>query len=104
MRSLYAILVLLAALLCLLGSAVADPVASRGSALANACAACHGPPGRSQGAIPSIDALSVEDCRAALQAFRADTRKGTVMNRIAKGLDDADIDAVAAHFAALRQR
>ena len=104
MRSPYAMLGLLAALLLLPGRAAADPVASRGTALANACAACHGPPGRSQGAIPSIDALSAEDFRAALQAFRADTRKGTVMNRIAKGLDDADIDVMAIYFATLRQR
>ena len=44
------------------------------------------------------------DAIAALQAFRAATRKGTVMLRIAKGLDDADITAVATYFATLRQR
>jgi cytochrome c553 len=60
--------------------------------------------GQSQGAIPSLDALSAADAIAALQAFRAATRKGTVMLRIAKGLDDADITAVATYFATLRQR
>ena len=68
------------------------------------CAACHGPDGQSQGAIPSLDALSAADAIVALQAFRAATRKGTVMLRIAKGLDDADIIAVATYFATLRQR
>jgi cytochrome c553 len=33
----------------------------------------------------------------ALRAFRNDTRQGTVMNRIAKGLEDADIEAIAAY-------
>jgi cytochrome c553 len=37
-----------------------------------------------------------------LKAFRADTRKGTVMNRISKGVDDAEITAMAAYFAGRR--
>jgi cytochrome c553 len=79
-------------------SAVADQLTSRGAALAHACAACHGPEGRSQGAIPSLNTISRENFVAALQAFRSGERQGTVMNRIAKGLDDADIAAVAAYF------
>ena len=82
--------------------AVADSAMASGPALVNACAACHGPDGRSQGAIPSIDNLSAEDFIAALKAFRADTRKGTVMNRIGKGVDDAEISAMAAYFAGRR--
>jgi cytochrome subunit of sulfide dehydrogenase len=82
--------------------AVADAAMASGSALVNACAACHGPDGRSQGAIPSIDNLSAEDFIVALQAFRADTRKGTVMNRIGKGVDDTEIASMAAYFAGRR--
>jgi cytochrome subunit of sulfide dehydrogenase len=100
MRRLYVLLIWLTAGLLLPSAAPADPDASRGPALANACAACHGPDGRSQGAIPSIDSLPAEDFTAALKAFRADARKGTVMNRIAKGLDDAEISAVVAYFTA----
>jgi len=81
------------------GVVAADSAMARGPALVNACAACHGPDGRSQGAIPSIDNLSAEDFIVALKAFRADARKGTVMNRIAKGVDDAEISAMAAYFA-----
>jgi cytochrome c553 len=77
----------------------AEPPVSRGTALAYACAACHGPDGRSQGTIPSIDRLSTAEFVAALQAFRAETRQGTVMYRIAKGLDDTDMTAVAQYFA-----
>ena len=90
--------------LCLPGTGVADGLTARGVSLAQACAACHGPDGQSQGAIPSLNALSAADAIAALQAFRAATRKGTVMLRIAKGLDDADITAVATYFATLQQR
>ena len=92
--------------LCIAGllrpNAAADPATSRGSALANACAACHGPEGRSHGAIPALDTLPTEDFMSALQAFRADARMGTVMNRIAKGLDDAEIRAMADYFATRR--
>ena len=73
----------------------ADQLAARGAALMNACAACHGPNGHSQGAIPSIDTLSRKNLVTALRAFRAGKRQGTVMNRIAKGLSDDDIDAIA---------
>ena len=75
---------------------------ARGQALVNACAACHGPDGRSQGAIPSIDQLATDDFIAALKAFRADSRHGTVMNRIGKGINDAEIAAMAAYFAERR--
>jgi cytochrome subunit of sulfide dehydrogenase len=104
MKRLSATLAVLMAGLCLLNVAAADQAASRGIALANACAACHGPEGRSQGAIPSINNLPAEDFTVALKAFRADARKGTVMNRIAKGLDDAEISAMAAYFAARQGR
>ena len=87
-----------------LSAAAADPDTVRGRALTHACAACHGPDGRSQGAIPSIDHLSAEDFIAALKAFRTDARKGTVMNRIAKGVDDAEIRAMAAYLAGRRGR
>jgi cytochrome c553 len=40
----------------------------------------------------------------ALQAFRAEMRPSTVMHRIAKGLDDTDITAVATYFATLPRR
>ena len=85
-------------------AAAAESVMWRGRALAYACAACHGPDGRSQGAIPSIDHLLAEDFIAALKAFRTDARKGTVMNLIAKGVDDAEISAMAAYFAGRQGR
>jgi sulfide dehydrogenase cytochrome subunit len=104
MYFLFVILLWLSAGLLLPNPVVADPASARGPALANACAACHGPEGRSQGAIPSIDSLPAEDFIAALKAFRADVRKGTVMNRIAKGVNDAEISAMAAYFAGRQGR
>jgi cytochrome c553 len=77
---------------------------AQGSAIANACATCHGPDGRSQGAIPAINALSKESFVTAMRAFQTGERQGTVMNRIAKGLDEAEVQAVAAYFANLEKR
>jgi cytochrome c553 len=100
MKLLSAMLAVLLAGLWLPNVAAVESATARGADLAHACAACHGPDGRSQGAIPSIDQLPAEDFMAALKAFRADARQGTVMNRIAKGVDEAEISAVAAYFAA----
>jgi sulfide dehydrogenase cytochrome subunit len=96
--------VLLTVVLWLPGTVAAETVPLRGVALAHACVTCHGPDGRSQGAIPSLTTLSSEDIVTALQAFRAETRQSTVMHRIAKGLDDADIIAVATYFATVPRR
>ncbi len=76
----------------------ADPPAARGTALASACAVCHGPGGRSRGAIPGLDGLSPEALRQAMDAFRTEKRPATVMQYIAAGLAPADIEAVVAHF------
>ena len=94
--------VLLASLLALPALASADTIPVRGTAWAQACAACHGPDGQSQGAIPALDRLSPEDFRAAMRAFRTEERQGTVMNYIAKGLSEADVEAVTVYFASVR--
>lgn len=97
------VFVLLAGLLLVPSPVRAGPVAARGAALAYACAACHGPDGRSQGAIPRLDRLSAEHFRDTLHAFQTEGRQATVMHHIAKGLEDRDIEAVAAYFAAAQQ-
>jgi cytochrome c553 len=95
---------LLAVTLWFPGMVAAERGSARGAALAHTCVTCHGPEGRSQGAIPSLTTLSSTDIVTALQAFRAETRPSTVMHRIARGLDDADITAVATYFASLPRR
>ena len=97
-------LLLFASLLAVPTLANSEPGPIPGPALAQACAACHGPDGRSQGAIPALDRLSPEDFRAAMQAFRTEERQGTVMNLIAKGLSEADVEAVTTYFAAMQPR
>lgn len=91
-------LVAILELLCVAHPAGADSPASRGAALASACAVCHGPDGRSRGAIPRLDGLSSEALRQAMYDFRTEQRPATVMQYIATGLAPTDIEAVVAHF------
>lgn len=71
-----------------------------GRNIAAACATCHGTNGTSAGGVPSISGLPQQALQAALREFRAGTRPATVMNQLAKGYTDAQIDAVAEFFAA----
>lgn len=67
--------------------------------LAATCANCHGPDGRSTGGIPSLRGVDATYLQARLQAFKAGTAPdATVMTRLAKGYEDAQIQALAAWF------
>jgi len=79
----------------------AHAVIDRGTMLANTCAACHGVNGISQGDIPSIAGLPKNSIIATMNAFSSGNRPSTVMQRIAKGYSEADIEALADHFSKL---
>jgi sulfide dehydrogenase cytochrome subunit len=72
------------------------------AALANACAACHGTDGRSQGAIPTSAGMPASEFVAKMNAFGSSTGEATIMDRIARGLSQAEIDGLASYFARLR--
>lgn len=79
-----------------------DPAAI--ALLAGSCANCHGPEGRSAGAIPSIAGLDEEYAVEKMLAARADDDpKATVMPRLMKGYDEAQIRALASWFAGVGQ-
>ncbi len=77
----------------------ADPDAGR--YLAATCAGCHGTDGRSTGSdgIPSLAGQSRSLLIEQMNAFRAGTRKTTVMQQIARGYTDAQIAQLADFFA-----
>ena len=66
--------------------------------LAAPCSTCHGPGGKSPGAIPSIDRLGAEAIRTSLLAFRKGDVQGTIMNRLARGFTEPEIDALATYL------
>lgn len=79
-------------------TASADPTALM---VSNPCAGCHGIEGASQGEAPVIAGLSQMYLASTMKAYRDGQRYATIMDRIAKGYDDAQINAMSAYFANL---
>jgi cytochrome subunit of sulfide dehydrogenase len=70
--------------------------------LAGSCANCHGTDGRSPGGIPSLAGRPAHLLKAQMLAFQSDPPVGTtIMNRLAKGYSDFEIDALATYFSQL---
>jgi len=69
--------------------------------VAQGCLGCHGPGGSGAASVAGIAGRPAAELAAALLGFRANERPGTIMGRIARGYTDAEIAALAAHFAAL---
>ncbi len=74
-------------------------------ALAATCATCHGTEGRAvkDAIIPSLAALPKGYTVQQLRAFRDGSKPSTVMQQIALGLTDAQIEAVAFYFSTLKR-
>jgi sulfide dehydrogenase cytochrome subunit len=78
-----------------------EPIASA-AMLAGTCAGCHGTDGASPGPIAPIKGYSASSLATAMRMFRSGQRPSTEMQRIAKGYNDAEIEAMASYFAAQR--
>ena len=68
------------------------------------CAACHGTDGKSPGAMPSLYGKSSKYIESSMLSFLHGKRKGTVMNRIAKGYSEKDIKLIANYFGQLSNK
>ena len=87
------------ALLCAPGLTVAQ---EREAAYVSAnCANCHGPQGRSGAAVPSLAGLPSRYIVEQMQAFKAGTRPATIMQQLAKGYTDSQIELMASYFSSL---
>lgn len=76
---------------------LADPSASM---LANTCAGCHGTGGKSVGpASPNLAGMSQYYFIESMNGFKSGARPATVMDRIAKGYTESQIEAMAGYFA-----
>jgi sulfide dehydrogenase cytochrome subunit len=79
---------------------VAAAVAAAGPpAGAAACSGCHPSSTRVTSPVVRLAGRDPAAIVKAVQEFRAGTRPATVMDRIAKGFTDAEIQAIAAWFA-----
>ena len=87
----------------------APPVAAQdiqGRNLAAGCAICHGTEGRSMAkdsVLIPLAGLPRDHIATQMRAFRDGKRPATVMHQLAKGYTDAQIDAIAAWFAAQKR-
>jgi len=68
---------------------------------ASGCTGCH-PGSAITTPVPRLAGRDAAEIVAQMQAFRAGQRPATVMERIAKGFSDAEIQAIAAWYAAQR--
>jgi cytochrome c553 len=68
--------------------------------VAAGCTACHGTTGMSLGTVPSLAGQPRADLVAKLKEFRSGARPATVMQQLAKGYSDDEIDQVAGWYAA----
>ena len=72
-----------------------------GSAKAAVCFSCHGPNGNSQNAVwPRLAGQNAVYIAEQLHLFKSGTRRNPVMQPMAAGLSDQDIDNLAVFFAA----
>ena len=66
---------------------------------AASCSGCHANNPRVDTAIPPLNGKPAADTAAAMVAFKAGQRAGTIMDRIAKGYSDEEIQAIAQWYA-----
>ena len=77
--------------------ASAEPPAGAAS-----CSGCHPSSARVASPVPRLVGLDRAAMVRAMQDFRSGQRTGTVMDRIAKGFTDEEIQAIAAWYATQR--
>ena len=84
-------------------------VATTGSAeptiqlLADSCAACHGTDGNSPGSIDELDDIKREEFLEEMNEFKYEQGEGRIMGPIARGITDAQIQALADYFQTLKR-
>lgn len=73
-----------------------------GAIIAAQCNGCHGFEGASKGAAPPLKGKPSQSLAQSMKDFKSGKTKGSIMNRIAKGYSDAELDNVAAYYSSLK--
>ncbi len=83
-------------------AAAQTAIALRTQALAATCANCHGTEGRAvaNSPVPGLAGSAAPYFIEQMKAFKSGARPATVMHQLAKGYSDAQIEQLAAYFAA----
>ena len=82
------------------GASAQSPDSNRARSLAAGCASCHGTNGVSVGEVESLAGKPQDDIVRKMQEFKSGARPATVMQQLAKGYTDEQIQVLAAWFAA----
>jgi cytochrome c553 len=96
---------------CVTGLAIAGNAAAQDAqalhlkSLAATCANCHGTNGRAVDAssVPGLAGVPAAYIVEQMKAFKAGARPATVMHQLARGYSDAQIEQIAAYFAAQKK-
>ncbi len=83
------------AITCLSGAAFAGGDAAAGKTKAASCNGCHSGP-----AAPSLNGQAADKLAKDMHDFKSGARDNATMKAMCAGLSDADIDDIAAHYAA----
>ena len=97
--------IVIVALLGVVTSATAPAVAGdRGQRLYASCAGCHGSTGAGSGdsgeILPVLAGQPKDALAASMRAFKTGARPATIMQQLAKGYTDEQIELIAAYLAA----
>jgi len=82
-----------------------DAKALQAASLAGSCTACHGTEGRAvpNAAVPGLAGMPAGYIAEQMKGFKSGSRQATVMHQIAKGYNEAQIEQLAAYFAAQKK-
>jgi cytochrome c553 len=69
---------------------------------ASACSGCHPASSAAEAGVPALAGRDAQEIVTQMRAFRSGQRDATVMDRIAKGYTDAEIEAIADWYQAQR--
>ena len=70
--------------------------------IASTCMSCHGPHGKSVGAIPSLAGMDKDYFVKTMIEFKSGARPGTIMKKHAAGYTEAEYAAMGEFFASLK--
>lgn len=83
-------------------SGIASAADTRARFMAANCSYCHGPDGKSRGAIPNLAGLEPGYFVQQMKAFQDGSRPATVMKKHAAGYTEAEFQAMAKYFASIK--
>jgi cytochrome c553 len=66
---------------------------------ASSCSGCHAANASVDTAVPRLAGRKAADIVAQMQAFKSGQKQATVMDRIVRGLTEAEVEAIASWYA-----